>query len=137
MNLRIALLLLPFAVSASAWALSDADKAAEAELWAKEEVEDEKMKMNPNAKTAFEGSVSLNEAVEAETGIVGTFTIGGKAHLLRMETPALYNELKKVNGKTVTLTGKVRVSGKYFVAQSVLVPTPGIPRKSRSKRGGG
>lgn len=131
MVLAIALLSGP-----AAWALSDVEKSEEAELFAREEAEDEKLKMTPNARTAFEGTVALGEQMGSEGGIVGTFTIGGKPHLLRMESPRLIEELKKVNGKSVTLTGKVRVNGKYFIAQSVLVPTPGAPRKTRGKRGG-
>lgn len=116
---------------------SDTDKDAEAELWAKEEAADEKLKMQPNVKTSWEGSITLTGTPESsENGIVGTFTVDGKPMLLRLESPKLIDDLKKVNGKTATLTGKIRVSGKYFVAQSVLVPVPGQPRKTRGKRGG-
>lgn len=138
--LRIRLIALPFAcllTSASAYALSDADKDAEAEIFAREEAADEKLKMTPDAKTAWEGTVALADGNEnLQEGIVGTFTVEGKAMLLRMESPKLLDELKKVNGKTVTIAGKIRVNGKYFIAQNVLVPVPGQPRKTRGKRGG-
>jgi len=139
-TLRTLLLVLPccFALThLSAFALSDADKDAEAEIFAKEEAADEKLKMTPNAKTSWEGSVALADGNEnLEQGIVGTFTIEGKPMLLRMESSKLLDALKKVNGKTVTLVGKIRVNGKYFIAQNVLVPVPGQPRKTRGKRGG-
>lgn len=120
-----------------ALAASDTDKDAEAEIFAKEELADEKLKMTPNVKTSWEGNVALADGNEnLEQGIVGTFTVEGKPMLLRMESTKLLEDLKKVNGKTVTLAGKIRVNGKYFIAQSVVVPVPGQPRKTRGKRGG-
>jgi hypothetical protein len=140
------LLMAAFLAPASAWALSDAERQEEAETYAREDKEDEKMKFNPTFKTAFEGIVRVDAADISATpgpdagarpeGVVGTFSFGGKDYLLKMESPRLIEDLRKVNGKSVTLTGKIRVNGKYFVAQSVLVPVPGPPRTTRGKRGG-
>ena len=129
-----------------AFALTDAQRAEEAEVYEREELEYEKSKMDPNVKIAFEGVVRVDTADFSATpgpdasaqpeGVVGTFTINGKDYLLKTVTPHLLGDLKKLNGKTVTLIGKIRVNGKYFIAQAVEVPLPGPPRVTRGKRGG-
>jgi hypothetical protein len=133
---RLAILAMAFTLGAvtNALALSDAERAEEAAIIAKEDAAAETMKLG--IKTSWEGTLTLTSERDEETGAIGTFTFDGQTHLLRVETSVLAKELQAYNGKSVTLTGRIRVNGKYFIAQSVLVPTPGPPRRSRGKRGG-
>ena len=68
--------------------------------------------------------------------VVGQFIADKRVYQLRLEDPKLWVRLRKVNGKSVTLLGKIRMRGKYFIAHAVEIPAPGIRRTDRSRRSG-
>jgi hypothetical protein len=48
--------------------------------------------------------------------VIGTFTVGPKQYFLKVEKDDLRIALSDYNGKEVSLQGKIRNDGKYFIA---------------------
>jgi len=90
-----------------------------------------------NFQILFEGKLFLGGAGEGTKDVVGIFRCEKRAYQLKLAQPDLLPKLKPHNGKTVTLKGRPRVNGKYFVAQGLheTVPNPVVPH--RRPRGGG
>jgi len=90
-----------------------------------------------NFQILFEGKVFLAAEQKSENGVVGVFRAAKHTYQLKLERPELLPQLKPHNGKVVTLKGRPRVNGKYFVAQGIhkTVANPVVPH--RRPRGGG
>ena len=90
-----------------------------------------------NFQVLFEGKVFLAAEKKSENGVVGVFRAAKRTYQLKLERPELLPQLKPHNGKVVTLKGRPRVNGKYFVAQGIhkTVANPVVPH--RRPRGGG
>lgn len=116
----------------SAWAEDDPEAA---QATREEAYEDEKG--TENFQTLFEGKLFLGVAENAGEGVVGIFRCEKHAYQLKVAQPELLAQLKTHNGKTVTLKGRPRVNGKYFLAQGIqeTVSNPVAPLKR--PRGGG
>lgn len=57
------------------------------------------------------------------TDIPGVFLTQGKTYQVKLMHAALREKLTPFNGKQVTLAGKIRNSGKYFIVEEVLTQT--------------
>jgi len=69
----------------------------------------------------FEGKVALYpEPDAANPSVVGTFSVGAQVYLLKIQEPQRITKLKPFDGKSVTLVGKMRNSGKYFICSDVI-----------------
>ena len=123
--------LLP-AMCGGTWAVEDPEAAQAAR---EEALEDEKG--TENFQILFEGRLFLGAAEEGTKDVVGIFRCEKRTYQLKLAQPELLPKLKPHNGKTVTLKGRPRVNGKYFVAQGIheTVPNPVVPH--RRPRGGG
>lgn len=91
----------------------------------------------PRASWNFQTLFKPGAVHEAPEGVVGTFFCEKRAFQLKLEKPELLGKLKPYNGKMVTLLGRPRVNGKYFVAIDIqeTVANPVVPL--RRPRGGG
>jgi hypothetical protein len=107
--------------------------AEEKEAQAEEEAES---KLNQDlVQIRFEGKLMLyGEPDQSNPVIVGTFTSSGRVYLLKVAEPPQVARLKEYNGKTVTLIGKIRNSGKYFVFRDII--EGGAAPAAYRKRGG-
>jgi hypothetical protein len=73
---------------------------------------------------------------EDRPSVVGIFTAYGKTYQLKLAEASLRKKLEKFNGKTVTLGGKIRNTGKYLIVQAVLTqPGRFRPVSGRSSPG--
>lgn len=106
----------------------------------------EKDGFNPFERTLV-GIILLDKAQLAEeekthlsTVNVGRFSTKGQDFVLRLENAGLLEILRKApERKPLTLTGTVRVNGKYFVARDVSLVVPGqgsAAPEARRRRGG-
>jgi hypothetical protein len=76
-------------------------------------------------EASLRGRVALY--VEPQDGILGVFTTADRAYFLKAENEKLASDLKKFEGKEVTLGGKIRNQGKYFIVQEIPAPEPPPP----------
>ena len=95
-------------------------EAAEAEAEEKDEIATQ----GEQAKRIFEGRLSVDAIEEGKEppSVVGSFTSEGKTYALKITSPDLYAQLKKFDGKQVTLIGRPRNQEKYFVANGIQLP---------------
>jgi hypothetical protein len=110
----------------------DEDKIA-----AKEDAESEE-KMVLGLKTVFTGMLMLNDSDKpAGRGVIGTFACDdGKSYLLKAASDELLAQLKTVDQKKTTITGKLRVNGKYLIALAIVASTPSTTPRDKRKRNG-
>ena len=132
-------LLLALAGFAGLIRAEDAAPSAEDEdkIAAKEDAEgDERMVLGE--KTVFSGTPILNEdSKPTDRGVIGTFYAdGGKSYPLKAASDEVLALLKKFDQKKITLAGKLRVNGKYLVAQSVLEVAKAAEQRDKRKRNG-
>lgn len=114
-----------------------ADADDEAAIMAQEEKAEEELPLDKKPPGSLLGRVQLQNAPDdAENGVVGHFIVGTRGYLLRLARPEVWEQLRKHNGETVTLFGKVRMRGKYFIAEGLQISTPGVKRSDRSRRSG-
>ncbi|HYG76705.1 MAG TPA: hypothetical protein VEK08_17000 [Planctomycetota bacterium] len=93
--------------------------AEEKEAQAEDEAE---AKLDPETiQRRFEGKLALYpEADPANPIIVGTFSVGTNVYLLKVADAQQVTRLRQYSGKVVTLVGKIRNSGKYFIYSDVI-----------------
>ncbi|HYG76706.1 MAG TPA: hypothetical protein VEK08_17005 [Planctomycetota bacterium] len=99
--------------------------------------EDEAEKKNSERVSAFfEGKVILfgSDVERPSPDVVGEFEQDGKRYLLKLGVPEVLRDLQQVDGQKVTLNGKVRNQGKYFIVMSV--PQGGVTPAASKRRGG-
>jgi hypothetical protein len=82
---------------------------------------------------ALTGVARMQPPNEAPEDVVGWFKeLNGTVRLLKLADPSLEAYLKKADGRTITLIGRLRVQGKYFIAsriQTVSAPEPYAGRR--------
>jgi hypothetical protein len=87
------------------------------------------------AEKAYSGRLVLGQVVEGREDVVGLFTLDkGRAYPVKLGPAVQLKELKSYDHKTVTLQGKLRNQGKYFVA-SAIIHTP-APTQAFNKANG-
>ena len=118
--------------SPSLYAEDDPEAAQAAREEAKEDAEG-----SENFQNLFEGRLMLGAIQEPGEGVVGIFRCKKRTYQLKLAQPELLEKLKPHNGKSVTLMGRPRVNGKYFLAMGIqeTVANPVVPL--RRPRGGG
>lgn len=80
------------------------------------------------SEKAYSGRLVLGQVVEGRTDIVGLFTIDNKKSIpVKLGTDGLLNELKTYDKKTVSLQGKFRNQGQYFVVTGIIPPPAPTP----------
>jgi hypothetical protein len=114
------LLLLTLAAPAPLRAAEDAAAEAEAKEAAEEDAAEEKLD-SETLRRLYEGKFALHPEGQTPESpdVVGVFVSEGKSYQLKLAAPELLKELKPLAGKVVTLNGKIRNKGKYFIAVSV------------------
>lgn len=128
------LLLVVFAPLVRAEDLSADEEAA---IMALEDETEAALPTHKKPPGSVAGRVQLkSDAVAEEGAVVGLLTAQDRAYLLRLSRPDVLPILQRFNGKTVTVMGKIRMQGKYLVAEGVQPPAPGIERKDRAIRSG-
>lgn len=98
----------------------DTAAADEARQEAEEKAAEEKL--GDRLQVNFTGKLILTPQSE-NPDVVGVFQSSGRAFLLKLDNPALLNTLKTHNGKEVTLVGRPRNQGKYFLAWGIDLPS--------------
>jgi hypothetical protein len=82
-----------------------------------------------SSEKTFSGRLVLGQVVEGRPDVVGLFTIEkAKAYPVKVVTQGLLNELKAHDHKTVSLQGKFRNQGQYFVVTAIIPPPAPTPR---------
>lgn len=115
---------------------AEADKdalAAEAKEAAEEDAAEEKLD-SETLKRLYEGKMALTGENTENPDIVGVFVSEGKTYQVKLADPALLAELKPIQNKPITLNGKIRNKGKYFIV--VGVQTGGAAPAFSRRRGG-
>jgi len=112
---------------------AEADKdalAAEAKEAAEEDAAEEKLD-SETLKRLFEGKLVLSGENTENPEIVGVFVSAGKTYQLKLADPVLLAELKPLQNKPITLNGKIRNKGKYFIVVGVQTggAAPAFPRR--------
>jgi hypothetical protein len=119
--------------------------AADAELSAEDEAKIEAQEdADPDAKMAaglkgiFTGTLLLDSPDQpAGRGVIGNLTLAsGKNYLVRLGDETLMEKIKPYNGKSATVTGKIRVNGKYLIILSIVPPASDSPPREKRKRNG-
>jgi hypothetical protein len=136
LGLISALLYAQFDASAAQDSKGKKDPALAAEEKEAQAEEEAESKLNQElVKIRFEGKVTLYlEPDQSNPSVVGTFTSSGQVYLLKVPDPQQVTRLKEYNGKTVTLVGKIRNAGKYFVYREII--EGGAAPAAYRKRGG-
>jgi hypothetical protein len=135
---RLRWILVAVFVLGGAWPVRAEEAGAEDEatIMEQEDQAEAALPIDKKPPDALSGSLQLNNELSEGDDIVGFFSVKGHAYQLRVSQRGLLPQLLRYNGKTVCLVGKVRVQGKYFIAEGIRVPTPGVPRTDRDKRSG-
>lgn len=109
--------------------------AAEAKEAADEDAAEEKLDSEA-LKKLFEGKLALTpDGAEKENPeVVGVFISDGKTYQLKLSDPAQLAELKPLQNKPITLNGKIRNKGKYFIVVGIM--TGGAAPSFARRRGG-
>ena len=81
-----------------------------------------------SSEKTFSGKLTLGNVVEGRKDIVGLFSIKGRPYPIKLEKEYLLKELKPYDRKTVSLQGKFRNQGKYFVVTQIIPPPAPTPR---------
>ena len=89
----------------------------EARQVAKEIAEEEKL--GEDLQVLFTGKVILTPKQEEHPDVVGVFQYSGHSFLLKLDKKDLLTTLKTCNRKEVTLVGRPRNKGKYFLAWGI------------------
>jgi len=79
-------------------------------------------KLGENLQVLFTGKVILIPKQEENPEVIGVFQYSGHSFLLKLQNPDLLNTLKTCNRKEVTLVGRPRNQGKYFLAWGLELP---------------
>jgi hypothetical protein len=133
---EIALTLLALLLVGTLPAWAEATPDGEADQAAKEQAYED-AKGSENFQILFNGKLLIGNIGEAVSeGVVGAFICDKHAYQLKLQDPALLQKLTPHNGKMVTLKGRPRNNGKYFIASdlSEAVANPVVPHK-RSRGG--
>jgi hypothetical protein len=109
----------------SARALHAADDAAPSQKSALDERQEEERKLTSSRYTNLPGTIKLLTDAEIQTRgdaeVIAKFATEGKDFFLKPDTETVKAEIKKSDGKTLTLKGKALEDGKYvFVLRSVV-----------------
>jgi len=96
-------------------------RAAEAKEAAEEDAAEEKLD-SETLKKLFEGRMALTpDGPDKENPeVVGVFVSEGKTYQLKLTDPELLKELKPLQNKPITLNGKIRNKGKYFIVVGIM-----------------
>jgi hypothetical protein len=97
--------------------------AAEAEQAAKEEEILRAQGKIPETgyETALQGKYLMTAQQEGQrTDVPGVFVTQGRTYQVKLVEASLRDKLTPFNGKPVTLGGKIRNQGKYFIVEDVL-----------------
>jgi hypothetical protein len=116
----LALLLLTLATPAHLRAAETSVDETEAKEAAEEDAAEEKLD-SETIRRLYEGKFAIYPEGQPKENeeVVGIFVSEGKSYFLKVVSPELVKELKPLAGKVVTLNGKIRNKGKYFIAVSV------------------
>jgi hypothetical protein len=114
----VASLLVPFAAIRSA-----EDTVADEEAKQAEEEKAAEDKLGDRLQVNFTGKLVLTQEQKDAPDVVGVFHASGHAYLLKLENSVLLNSIKPYNGKEITLVGRPRNQGKYFLAWGVDLPS--------------
>jgi hypothetical protein len=116
---------------------ADLTPAEEAAIMEKEEKLEAELPLPEKPPGSLSGRIQLQKAFDDNLDtVVGLFVVGNHAYQLRLAQAKLWDQVRKHNGKTVTLFGKVRMRGKYFIADGLQVPSAGVKRGDRGRRAG-
>lgn len=125
-------LLLAFTPSLRAEELTAEQEAA---IMEEEAAAEEKLPMDQAPPPELTGRVHLNaDATDEKDAVVGVFVVKERAYQLRLGQTGVLAKLKSNDGKTVTLVGKVRMRGKYFIVEELDTPVPGPAAVDRARR---
>jgi hypothetical protein len=132
----LALLLLLTALASTDLYAEDSNDAKAQELAKEAQMaaeEDAAASQGEGDSTALTGVVRMQPPDGAPEDVVGWFKeLNGTVRLLKRADPSLDPVLKKAEGRTITLIGRLRVQGKYFIAsriQTVAAPEPYAGRR--------
>ena len=125
------------AIAAPLLRAEDLSAEEEAAIMAQEEEAEAALPLDRKPPGSVSGRVQLQADAAEETGaVVGLLATQNRAYLLRLARPEVLPLLRRFNGQTVTVSGKIRMRGKYLIAESVQAPTPGVERTDRGKTSG-
>jgi hypothetical protein len=131
---RVILLVLAAAPFARAEDLTVEEEAA---IMAEEDEAEAALSIDKKPPGALSGRIQLNGDADMEAdAVVGMLVVNGRGYMLRLSKPQLFPVFQRLNGKTAMVQGKVRMRGKYFIAEGILPPTPGVERPDRARRAG-
>jgi hypothetical protein len=133
--LAIPLLVSP--VLRAAGAKPDSQKDAEAKQAAEEEAAESKLDgEDPKKSPRLYGKLLLAETKENEKPeVIGWFTVGDHQYQLKVSDDTLRQELKRYDGKSLCLEGKIRNDGKYFIAGKIFGGGGAPPVQLRNPEG--
>jgi hypothetical protein len=114
----VASLLVPFSAIRSA-----EDTVADEEAKQAAEEKSAEDKLGDRLQVNFTGRLLLSAEKNENPDVVGVFQSSGRAFLLKLEDSTLLGTLKTYNGKEVTLVGRPRNQGKYFLAWGIDLPS--------------
>jgi hypothetical protein len=88
-------------------------------------------------ETVLQGKYLATAPQENRTDIPGVFLASGKTYQVKLAAENLRNKLVPFNGKQVTLGGKIRNRGKYFIVEEVLTQPNGafVPAQAHTSPG--
>jgi hypothetical protein len=135
MNLKISALILllitmPCVFAATPKGDGEAKRAAE------EEAAEKSLNGEDSRKTPIlYGKVSMTPPDPDKKDVVGTFTVGAQQYLLKLEKEDLRAAVAKYDGKEVSLQGKIRNDGKYFIVMSIFGGAGAPPVQLRNPEG--
>ena len=123
-NRRIFALLATLTLSAGlSYAAEKKNLKIEAEAKQRAAEADEEEALNPESalKTPIlRGKFALSETDDKkDTKAAGTFTVGDREYRVEFSRESLRSELEGMNGKIVSLSGKIRDEGKTFIVERI------------------
>lgn len=82
-----------------------------------------------SSEKTFSGRLVLGQVVEGRADVIGLFAIEkGKSYPVKLANDGLLTDLKPFDRKTVSLQGKFRNQGQYFVVTAIIPPAAPTPK---------
>ncbi|HYG73613.1 MAG TPA: hypothetical protein VEK08_01170 [Planctomycetota bacterium] len=78
--------------------------------------------------------IDAEKKADPKALVLGTFAAEGRLFEVKADSPLVRQDLEKNDGRELTLEGKIRNDGKYFIVQNVPSPPP-PPVKLRNRKG--
>jgi len=121
-----------------------AEKPEDPRVAEEEEAAEEEERLQAQGKipdegheTVLQGKYLVTQQDKSRPDIPGVFLAGGRAYKVKLQANHLLTKLAPFNGKRVTLGGKIRNQGKYFIVGEVLTQPGGtfVPGQAHTAPG--